>query len=84
VRSEHLDVVPEGQGIWQGRVVHSEDLGSDNYLFVEIGAKEPVIVRQAGKLSVPLGATVALMPRAGMLHRFDESGRPVQAAMAAE
>ena len=84
VRAEHIDVVPQGAGIWTGTVVHTEDLGSDNYLFVEMGTKEPVIVRQPGKVAIPEGTTVSLQPRPGMLHRFDESGRPVQAAMAAE
>ncbi|CAA9404546.1 MAG: Maltose/maltodextrin transport ATP-binding protein MalK [uncultured Rubellimicrobium sp.] len=84
VRAEHIDVVPAGAGLWTGTVVHTEDLGSDNYLFVEMGTKEPVIVRQPGKVAIPEGTTVSLQPRPGMLHRFDDSGRPVQAAMAAE
>ncbi|GAB1480290.1 ABC transporter ATP-binding protein [Paracoccaceae bacterium] len=77
VRSEHVDLV-EGAGKWSGKVIHTEDLGSDNYLFVEIGAEEPLIVRQDGKLKVALGATVNLQPKAGMLYRFDESGRPIR------
>jgi multiple sugar transport system ATP-binding protein len=84
VRSEHIDVVPEGAGIWRGTVVHTEDLGSDNYLFVDVGSQEPLIVRQAGKVAIPEGSVVTLQPRAGMLHRFDADGRPVQAALAAE
>lgn len=40
---EHIDVVPNGP--WSGEVLHVEDLGSDHYLFVEIGSDEPVIVR---------------------------------------
>ena len=84
VRAEHLDVVPEGAGMWTGTVVHAEDLGSDNYLFVDVGSAEPVIVRQPGKVAIPEGATISLQPRQGMLHRFDESGRPVQAPLAAE
>jgi multiple sugar transport system ATP-binding protein len=84
VRSEHIDIVPQGSGIWTGTVIHAEDLGSDNFLFVDMGTKEPVIVRQPGKVAIPEGATVSLQPRPGMLHRFDESGRPVQAPLAAE
>jgi multiple sugar transport system ATP-binding protein len=84
VRSEHIDIVPQGSGIWTGTVIHAEDLGSDNFLFVEMGTKEPVIVRQPGKVAIPEGATVSLQPRPGMLHRFDETGRPVQAPLAAE
>ena len=84
VRSEHIDIVPQGAGMWTGTVVHAEDLGSDNYLFVEVGSAEPIIVRQPGKVAIPEGSTVSLQPRPGMLYRFDEAGRPVQAALAAE
>ncbi len=77
IRSEHIDVVAMG-GKWQGEVVHAEDLGSDNYLFVEIGADEALIVRQEGKLKVAVGTTVQLQPKAGMLYRFDANGQPIR------
>jgi multiple sugar transport system ATP-binding protein len=84
IRSEHVDVMPEGQGIWNGTVIHAEDLGSDNFLFVDIGAAEPLIVRQPGKVAIPDGSRVSLSPKPGMLHRFDAGGRPLQAPLAAE
>ena len=77
IRSEHIEVVQSG-GMWSGEVVHAEDLGSDNYLFVEVGSAEPIIVRQEGKLKVGLGATVHLNPKAGQLHRFDANGTPIR------
>jgi multiple sugar transport system ATP-binding protein len=77
IRSEHIDLVEVG-GKWQGRVIHTEDLGSDNYLFVEIGAEEPIIVRQEGKLKVALDSTVQLSPKPGMLYRFDANGNPAR------
>jgi multiple sugar transport system ATP-binding protein len=70
--------------MWTGTVIHAEDLGSDNYLFVEMGSSEPVIVRQPGKVAIPEGTIVSLIPRPGLLHRFNEAGRPVQAPLAAE
>jgi len=78
IRSEHIDVAPEGAGVWSGEVVHAEDLGSDNYLFVEIGSTEPVIVRQPGKLSIPLGTRIGLSPQAANIHRFDADGKPIR------
>ena len=78
IRSEHVDVSADGAGLWQGEVVHAEDLGSDNYLFVEMGSDAPLIVRQEGKLKVGLGARVGLNPRAGQLHRFDAQGAPIR------
>jgi multiple sugar transport system ATP-binding protein len=77
VRSEHLELAPEGQGMWSGKVVHTEDLGSDNYLFVEIGSPEALIVRQEGKSSVSLGTTVHPRAKDGMIYRFDKDGKPL-------
>ncbi|MBI1170188.1 ATP-binding cassette domain-containing protein [bacterium] len=77
IRSEHIDIVETG-GKWEGTVVHAEDLGSDNYLFVEMGTEEPLIVRQDGKLKVKLGARLQLQPKPGMLHRFDAQGVPIR------
>ena len=78
VRSEHIDVVDAGQGKWSGKVVHTEDLGSDTYIFVEMGTPEPVIVRQIGKSTIALNATVHLRPQDGRLYRFDDKGKPVR------
>ena len=77
IRSEHIEIVPEAQGMWTGKVIHTEDLGSDNYLFVDVGTTEPVIVRQNGKATITQGTTLSLAPAAGRLHRFDEAGKPV-------
>ena len=55
IRSEHI-VVDNDNPTWKGEVVHAENLGSDNFLFVDIGAEEPVLVRQEGKTSIPWGA----------------------------
>ena len=76
IRSEHIEIAENG--IWQGEVVHTEDLGSDNFLFVEMGGEEAMIVRQPGKLKVALGAKIGLNPMAGMLHKFDANGRPMR------
>jgi multiple sugar transport system ATP-binding protein len=77
IRSEHIDVVESG-GMWTGKVVHAEDLGSDNYLFVEVGSDEPLIVRIEGKLATKVGATISLSPKAGQLHKFDANGAPIR------
>ncbi len=60
------------------KVVNVEDLGSDHYLFVEIGSDEPVIVRSPGKATIEVGAKVSLAPQAGHLYRFDADGKPVR------
>ncbi len=76
IRSEHIDLV-ENDALWTGEVVHAEDLGSDNYLFVEVGSDEPVLVRQSGKRKIASGATVGLKPRQENIHRFDENDKPL-------
>ena len=76
IRSEHIEI--SDTGIWRGEVVHTEDLGSDNYLFVEMGGEEAMIVRQPGKLKVALGSTIGLNPLPGHLHKFDASGLPIR------
>ena len=75
-RSEHIEVVDNGP--WSGEVLHVEDLGSDHYLFVEIGSDEPVIVRRPGKATIEVGAKVSLAPQPSHLYRFDVNGKPVR------
>jgi multiple sugar transport system ATP-binding protein len=76
IRSEHVEV-GEGQP-WAGEVVHVEDLGSDHFLFVEIGSEEPLICRRPGKTDIGLGTRVKVGPMMEHLHRFDAQGRPAR------
>ena len=75
IRSEHIVIVECGP--WSGEIVHAEDLGSDHFLFVEIGAEEPVIVRQPGKMADAIGRRVSLQPVDAHLHCFGQDGRPL-------
>jgi multiple sugar transport system ATP-binding protein len=78
IRSEHVEITGPGNGaVWSGTVMHEEKLGSDSYIFVDIGAEEPMIVRQNGTTSTRLGDVLHLAPLPDMLHRFDASGRPM-------
>jgi len=78
VRAEHMEIVPNGGGEWNGQAIHSEELGSDSYVFVDIGAQEPVIVRQAGTSHHKPGEKISLSPLAGEFHRFDKNGKPME------
>jgi len=78
VRPEHIDVTQGKDGLWQGRIVHTEALGSDHFLFADIGMTEPLVVRQKGKLLRAVGDTINLMPMPEFLHRFDVDGRPIR------
>jgi multiple sugar transport system ATP-binding protein len=76
VRSEHIDRA-ETDPVWSGEVVHAEDLGSDTFLFVDIGADEPLIVRREGHRTISFGQRVGLKPREDHLYRFDAQGAPI-------
>ena len=78
IRSEHI-AIDNASPVWTGEVVHTENLGSDNYLFVEMGTAEPVIVRREGKEDVAHGTKIGLSPKPGNLHRFDANGKPIYA-----
>ncbi|WP_371171180.1 ABC transporter ATP-binding protein [Aliiroseovarius sp. 2305UL8-7] len=77
IRSEHLEIVDDGNGLWAGKVIHAEDLGSDHFLFIDIGAEEPVIVRQSGKNPGRLGQNVSLAPIDDHIHRFGPNEKPL-------
>src|SRR5690606_11496122 len=76
VRPEHLDIVPK-DGTWSGKVIYSENLGSDSYVYVDIGSGDPIIVRQEGKASYHSGDQLSFTPRGDLFHRFDEAGKPL-------
>jgi multiple sugar transport system ATP-binding protein len=79
VRAEHLRINDNAKdGTWQGQVVHSENLGSDSYVYIDIGSDEPMIVRQEGTARHQPGETLGITPT-GALHRFDAAGKPMAA-----
>jgi multiple sugar transport system ATP-binding protein len=77
IRSEHIEIA-ERDGAWKGRVVHSENLGSDTYIYVDIGGAEPMIVRQEGTSLRNPDDMVSIAPMAGKVHRFDKAGKPLK------
>lgn len=78
VRAEHIALVAPQDGLWQGMIVHAEDLGSDRYLFVNIGSNAPLVVRAPGNGSDRPGQNIGLRPFERHLHRFDAGGHPIQ------
>jgi multiple sugar transport system ATP-binding protein len=82
VRPEHMEIVPNGGGDWTGKVIYSEDLGSDSYIYVDIGEEEPVIIRQDGKTPYRSGDTVSFRPKENLFHLFDQSGAPLTTGIA--
>jgi multiple sugar transport system ATP-binding protein len=76
IRAEHI-AIGKREGAWTGKVVHSENLGADTYVYVDIGEKEPVIVREDGSARHNPDELISIAPIAGKVHRFDQGGRPL-------
>ena len=76
VRPEHLAIEPSG-GVWSGTVMHSENLGSDSYIYIDTGGTRPVIIRQEGRSDYHSGQTLTFSPKGNRYHLFDGGGRPV-------
>ncbi|MHC1549001.1 ABC transporter ATP-binding protein [Phyllobacterium sp. K27] len=77
VRPEHLEV-REKDGTWAGKLILSENLGSESYLYIDIGAKEPLVVRQDGSARQQPGDLLHVSPINDNVHRFDQSGHPAR------
>jgi multiple sugar transport system ATP-binding protein len=75
VRPEHLVVEPSG-GVWSGKVVHSENLGPDSYIYINMNAAKPVIIRQSGKSFHQVGDVLSFSPQGHNYHLFDAKGLP--------
>jgi multiple sugar transport system ATP-binding protein len=80
VRLEHLTVGASGEG-WAGRVLRTEHLGSESYVYVDIGADEPMIVRTPGTSAFVHGDAVVLQASDADVLRFDASGARMDQAL---
>jgi multiple sugar transport system ATP-binding protein len=76
IRGEHLKVAPDGP--WRGTVIHSEVLGADTYVYLEMGMAEPVVLRLDGEAGYHSGDAVSVAPMADQVHRFDAANRPIR------
>jgi multiple sugar transport system ATP-binding protein len=77
VRAEHMQI-GDREGAWSGKVVHSEHLGSDSFIYVDIGATEPVTVREDGATRYGPDDLIKIAPVPGRVHRFDKTGKPMR------
>jgi multiple sugar transport system ATP-binding protein len=72
-RPEHLSVQRSGEG-WEGKVLRIENLGSDSYVYVDIGIGEPIVARTPGTADFSQGQSVVIALDLGTVLRFDASG----------
>ncbi|MCL6654955.1 ABC transporter ATP-binding protein [Agrobacterium rubi] len=73
VRPEHITAAADAGG-WTGDIIHSEMLGSDTYVYVDMGTEEPVVVREEGVSARQPGQKLTLSPLPEHIHRFDAQG----------
>jgi multiple sugar transport system ATP-binding protein len=79
IRPEHITAAAETAG-WTGDIVHSEMLGSDSYIYVDMGAEEPIVVREEGVSARQPGQKLTLTPLPDHIHRFDAQGNALPKA----
>ena len=77
IRGEHITITPDN-GLWNGTVIHTENLGADSYVYLEMGTEEPVVVRLDGANSYKSGDVVHISPMEDKVHRFDAAGKPIR------
>ena len=73
VRPEHLSVTSSGDG-WTGTVHRTENLGSESYVYADIGLEEPMIARVSGTAAFSHGDNVVLQASEQAILRFDAKG----------
>ncbi|TXI01099.1 MAG: ABC transporter ATP-binding protein [Rhizobium sp.] len=76
VRPEHMTIEASG-GVWSGTVMHSENLGADSYIYIDMGGTKPTIIRQEGKSDYRSGQRLSFSPKDDRYHLFDAGGRPM-------
>ena len=74
VRPEHVHLSTTA-GEWPARVVHSEHLGSDTFIYAEAEGVGPLTIRLNGKSPHKAGDRVFVTPQESQVHLFDEQGR---------
>jgi multiple sugar transport system ATP-binding protein len=81
IRPEHIDY-SRGKGLWKGRILIEEQLGSDAYFTVDVPEIGQLTVRAVGERGYHRGDEIHLTPRAGHCHLFDGSGSALKRAAA--
>jgi len=74
IRPEHL-TVSKTDGLWKGRVVVAEHLGSDTFIHIhDTGLLDVMTARITGNIQVQQDEIIYITPALEQLHRFDSQG----------
>jgi multiple sugar transport system ATP-binding protein len=74
VRPEHF-TISRTNGIWSGRVVVAELLGSDTFLHIDASSLGQLTVRASGEEEFHPGDQVFISPDPARIYRFDKDGK---------
>ncbi len=74
MRPEHLTITPLDGADFTGRIGMTEQLGSDTFSYVDIGAPAPVLARMPGSFMPKVGETVGLRVDENHVYLFDSGG----------
>ena len=86
IRPEDLEVAPADatSSSWEGKVIHIENIGSDVYVYADIKAEHPLLLRQGKMVGQKIGDDVRIMRQPGAtVHRFDADGKSIGPAQTA-
>ncbi len=73
IRPEHLTIT-FADPLWTGTVSHTEQLGSDTFVYIQTAETGLLTVRAPGEEFVTVGDEVGLSVDERMVHRFDHTG----------
>jgi len=76
IRPEHLSIGVD-TGLWRGRLIHIEHLGSDTNLYLETEQAGLMTIRLFGIYEAEIGANLYLTPLEGKIHYFDKDGKAI-------
>ena len=74
VRPEHLRADGSGDAVLSGRVITIERLGSESYLYVDAGGKEPLVVKSEAASPLKAGDTLRIGVPSAACYLFDGQG----------
>nr|WP_306269063.1 ABC transporter ATP-binding protein [Pararhizobium sp. IMCC3301] len=78
IRPEHLQIVPQGEGLLQGRVSVSEYTGAGSLLHIDVEGAGTFLVVQEGQVAADHGEPIGLSFSNENLHLFDAAGLAIQ------
>ena len=77
VRPEHLRI--DASGPYTGKVIHTENLGADSYIYTALDSGETIVVRESGGIRYQPDSPIAIGLVGDRVYRFDAEGQRLAA-----